>query len=203
MSGVTPDLHKSLQKSIILETLGSFRRKVGNLAPHELAEEGHCEIQVAVAGTVDHAFVDQCGAAGTQTADFDLEQFGKITDAAGLAAQFCHSTQKKFFCRSQSVESDTEEVFIESLGDGGPGTAHNIQREGAGFGLVPSLVSPLLKKIGIALRELHHFLQGVGLVADAKGGHWVLQGFAKSDLDQLNRTGESPRPERRGFESSP
>jgi hypothetical protein len=60
-----------------------------------------------------------------------------------------------------------------------------------------------LKKIGIALRELHHFLQGVGLVADAKGGHWVLQGFAKSDLDQLNRTGESPRPERRGFESSP
>jgi hypothetical protein len=56
----------------------SFGCEVGNLAAHELTEEGDCEIQVAVAGTVDHAFVDQCGAAGTRAADFDLEQFGKI-----------------------------------------------------------------------------------------------------------------------------
>jgi hypothetical protein len=132
-----------------------------------------------VAGTVDHAFVDQCSAAGTQAADFDLEQFGKISDAAGLVAKFCHSAQKKFFGRGQTVEADAEEVFIKPLDYGGSGAAHYIQRDGAEFGLVPSLVSPLLKKIGVALRERHHFLQGVGLVADAKGGHWVLQGFAR------------------------
>jgi hypothetical protein len=43
MSGETPDLHKGLRKSIILETLGSFRWKVGNLAAHELAVMLRCQ----------------------------------------------------------------------------------------------------------------------------------------------------------------
>ena len=36
----------------------SFGWEGGNLATHELAEEGNCKIQVAMAWTVDHAFVD-------------------------------------------------------------------------------------------------------------------------------------------------
>ena len=84
------------------------------LALKELIEEGDGEGGVAVGGTVDHPFGDQVGSARGHRLDFDAQFGGDVAGPVGARAQSGHCSQISLLLRGQPVESDSEEVFVES-----------------------------------------------------------------------------------------
>ena len=68
-------------------------------------------------GAIDHPLLDQFCPNRAEAGDLDAEGCGDVAGTMGTGAKFGHGPQIIFFTGSETVESDPEEVGVETGDD--------------------------------------------------------------------------------------
>ena len=109
--------------------------------------------------------------------NFDSEARSDVAGAVSIWAHFGEGAQIVFFARGEPVEADTEKALIESANGEGVGAMDVAELDcGTGSG-VPGLIAPLLKEIGVTLRDRDDFREGFARKGCSLLACWNLKCF--------------------------
>src|SRR5207253_10145989 len=70
-----------------------------------------------------------------------------------------HCPEKLPLARCEPVEANTEKALVESFNHNGRGRLNNPQGDGRSWSAIPSLITPFLEKVRVALRQPENFSQ--------------------------------------------
>jgi hypothetical protein len=139
----------------------------GYLALHEGIKHRHRECSFPVSLAPNHAFVDELLSDGGNGRCPDAECCRNVSGLVRSWTELCHCTQILLLQRCQAIETDPEEVRVEMRNDVWLRLFDVDSVDGATGRGIPDLKSPLLKKLGIALRHAQHFRDGVVIKKNA------------------------------------
>lgn len=111
--------------------------ELGNGAPHELVEQGDREGDLPMCGAVDHPFLDEFGADGSQAAYLHLQLVGDSAHPLPSRAQLGDRPQEALFRRRETSEANSEKVVVQPRDDALCGGFHVGKGDGALLGDVP------------------------------------------------------------------
>src|SRR5438477_6340774 len=140
--------------------VSAMRNSIGSDSPfegwhranHEFVKQRHRKSHVSMRWAIDHAFADQFRSDRADAGNLYVQSVCYIAGALRAWPQLSHCPQKGLLARREPIETDAEEILVQSRDDRRGRLFDDPQRDNACRGEVPSLVSPFLKKIRVPLR---------------------------------------------------